>query len=188
MYFFCKTVEAAIVCLWLLLQNQLRKNPRIALVFEAGCLLLTGSDLCSKGETWSGNDCNPPKRVSPRAACPKFQQHIRASVWSATLWTRLLPRAPLLPTATRGNTQDPPWWAQGWVTAPLSSQSHCPLSVLSVPAHPGENRAGGRVGISAPKHSVCYERPFFACAFYTTGYEMPPPLLSWIGNNWGICW
>lgn len=130
----------------------------------------------------------PSKGVSPRAACPKFQQHIRASVWSATLWTWLLPWAPLLPAAMRGNTQDPPRWAQGWVTAPLSSQPHCPLSVLSIPAHPGENGAGGGVGISVPKHSVCYKRPFFACAFDTTGYEMPPPLLSWTGNNWGICW
>lgn len=129
-------------------------------MFQVGCLLLTGSDFCSKGEMWSGNDCNPPKRVSPRAACPKFQQHIRVSVWSATLWTRRLPRARLLPTAPRGNSQDPPWWTQARVTAPLSSKPHCPLSVLSVPAHPGENGAGGGVGISVPKCSVCYERPF----------------------------
>lgn len=160
MYFSCKIVEAAIVRLWLLLRKQLRKNPSVALVFEVGCLLLTGSDLCSEGEMWSGNDCNPPKRVSPRAACPKFQQHIRVSVWSATLWTRLLPWAPLFPTALEKEHSGPT--VVDTRMGDSTSGFQTPLSPASpaCPCPPWGNGAGGGVGISLPKSSRCYERPF----------------------------
>lgn len=48
MYFTCKKSWSSDCTSWLLLLKQLRKNPRIVLVFEVGCLLLTGSDFSAK--------------------------------------------------------------------------------------------------------------------------------------------
>lgn len=62
-----------------------------------------------------------------------------------------------------------------------------PLHVLCVPAQPGENGAGEKWEFLY-QNTVSAMKDIFACAFYSTEYKMPPPLLSWIGNNWGICW
>lgn len=60
--------------------------------------------------------------------------------------------------ATLRNRQQ---WKQERVIAPLSSKTHCPMSVLHVPGYPGANGGGGGVGIFVPKYSVCYQRPFW---------------------------
>lgn len=123
----------------------------------------------------------PPKRVSPRAGCPKSQQHIRASVWSATLWTRLSQELLSFPqggdTRThRGGHKD--GWQPLWAPSPTVP---CP-SCLSLPT-----LARGGVGISVSKYSICYERPSLLC-FLHTRIRNATSTSEWIGNNWGICW
>lgn len=122
----------------------------------------------------------PQKGSVPEQAVPN-PSSTSVPVWSATLWTRLSQELLSFPqggdTRThRGGHRD--GWQHLWAPSPTVP---CP-SCLSLPTV-----ARGGVGISLPKNSICYGRPFLLCFLHTRIWNATITS-EWIGNNWGICW
>lgn len=97
MYFSCKAVAAAIVDLDYSYESKLGKILGLFLCLKLDVYCLLAVTFVAKVKHGQQMIETPPtqKRVCPNAVCPKFRQQICSSVWSATLWTQLLPRAPL---------------------------------------------------------------------------------------------
>ena len=157
MYFSCKTVAAATVCLDYSYESSLGKILGLFSCLKSVVYCLLAVTSVAKVKCGQQMIESSPKSVS--AAHPKFPRQICGSARSATLQTQLLRellscRQPR--DATLRNTQR---WEQGRATAPLSPKPRCPVSVWHVPGYPGAKEGEG-VGILVPKYSVCYQRPF----------------------------
>lgn len=190
MYFSRKTVEAAMVCLDYSYESDLGKIRGLFLCLKLDVYCLLAVTFVAKVKRGQQMIVTPPpkKRVSPSAACPKSPQQICTSVWSATLWTQLLPWAPLLPTTPRRNAEGPTavdTRRGDGISQLQTTPSHV---TLTCPWLPWGKWWWGTSGIFCTKIQCPLPKTIFAGALYTTVYEMPPPLSSWVGNNCGICW
>lgn len=119
-----KKVEAVIVHLGYSCESNLGKilGLFLCLKLDVYCLLaVTLVQRLNVASKWLN-----PRRVSLSAACPKFLQRIRSSGRSATLWTKLWPRAPFLLTAWRCHSQELPGveTRTGTITSQLQNPSH----------------------------------------------------------------